>query len=145
MKKIFLIMIGLSVSLLADFTRNNSTQIVTDSTTTLQWQDDVTVSNKTWTEAIAYCEGLTLGTYSDWRLPNLKELTSLVDDTQTNPAIDHSATAFQHTASSHYWSSTTYANTSYYNAWIVYFNNGHQSHYATKANSFYVRCVRAGQ
>jgi len=131
-------MIGISLSLMAGFTRNDTTQIVTDSKTQLQWQDDVTVSDKTWTEAIAYCEGLTLGGYSDWRLPNLKELTSIVDDTKANPSID--TAVFANTASNYYWSSTTYANHSHY-AWYV---AGRQD-YNSKSHDHYVRCVRAGQ
>ncbi len=35
--------------------------------------------NGTWEEALAYCEGLTLGDHSDWRLPTIKELNSIVD------------------------------------------------------------------
>jgi len=139
MKQILLIMIGLSISLLADFSRHNDTQIVTDNETGLQWQDNESVS-KTWQGAIDYCENLTLGSYEDWRLPNMNELTSLVDDSKFNPSID---TVFLYTASNYYWSSTTYANRSSY-AWIVLFYNGGQSYYV-KSNYRYVRCVRAGQ
>jgi hypothetical protein len=45
--------------------------------------------------------------------------------------------------SNNYWSSTTYANNSN-NAWVVNFNNGNQNN-NNKNNSFYVRCVRAGE
>jgi len=139
MKQILLIMIGLSISLLADFSRNNDTQIVTDNETGLQWQDNESVS-KTWKSAIDYCENLTLGSYEDWRLPNINELTSLVDDSKSNPSID---TVFQYTASNLYWSSTTYARDSL-NAWLVDFSNGYQYN-VSKYYNFYVRCVRAGQ
>jgi len=139
MKQILLIMIGLSISLLADFSRDNDTQIVTDNETGLQWQDNESVS-KTWKSAIDYCENLTLGSYEDWRLPNINELTSLVDDSKSNPSID---TVFQYTASSYYWSSTTYASSSGH-AWLVRFYYGFQ--YSNGKNySSYVRCVRAGQ
>jgi len=139
MKQILLIMIGLSISLLADFSRHNDTQIVTDNDTGLQWQDNKSVT-KTWQEAIDYCENLTLGSYEDWRLPNMNELTSLVDDSKFIPSID---TVFQYTAPNHYWSSTTYADLSNL-AWIVTFGYGYQS-YRSKSGSYYVRCVRAGQ
>ncbi len=139
MKQILLIILGLSTLIWADFTRSDN--IVADSTTGLQWQDDVISSTMIWTEAIEYCESLPLGGYSDWRLPNLNELTSIVDDSRIVPSIN--TAVFQNVASNYYWSSTTYAgNTS--GAWYVYFNNGRQGGYY-KDGSNYVRCVRAGQ
>lgn len=139
MRQILLITLGLSTALFASFSKNGN--IVTDSTTGLQWQDDAISSPMAWTAAIDHCENLTLDTYSDWRLPNLKELTSIVDDTKVNPSIDTSV--FQNTASHRYWSSTTYAGNSGY-AWYVYFSYGYQD-YGSKTYSYYVRCVRAGQ
>ena len=137
MRQILLIAIGLSTALFADFSKNGN--IVTDSSTGLQWQDNETV-RKTWTESIDYCEVLTLDGHNDWRLPNLKELTSLVDDSRVSPVI---STVFEHTASSNYWSSTTNAGLSGV-AWNVYFSDGYQYYYG-KSRSIYVRCVRAGQ
>jgi hypothetical protein len=47
--------------------------VYTDRLTDLSWlRDDGTTRN--WESAIAYCEGLTSGGYSDWRLPTQKEL-----------------------------------------------------------------------
>ena len=139
MKRILLITIGLSISLFADFTRDDTTKIVGDNETGLQWQDNETVS-KGWQNAINYCEDLTLGNYDDWRLPNINELSSIVDDTKLNPSL---SSVFKSFASSSYWSSTTYAGTSHY-AWYVHFSHGSQDG-SDKSNSFYVRCVRAGQ
>jgi len=140
MKKILLIMIGLSVGLMADFVRDTNTNIVTDSLTGLQWQDDTTPSAMTWQGAIDYCEALTMGGKSDWRLTNINELNSLVDDTTYSPVI---SAIFQNTISYRYWSSTTNAgHTSY--TWVVNFYNGSQSR-SVKTDSDYVRCVRAGQ
>ena len=139
MKQIFLMMIGLSVMLFADFSRDSNTQIVTDNNTTLQWQDDINVS-KTWTEAIGYCENLTLGSHTDWRLPNENELYSLSDMSKSNPAID---SIFKNIVSDNYWSSTSYAGVST-DAWYVRFYFGRQ-YYNNKTNIYFVRCVRAGQ
>lgn len=139
MRQILLITLGLSTALFASFSKNGN--IVTDSTTGLQWQDDAVGSTMTWTAAIDHCENLTLDAYSDWRLPNLKELTSIMDDTKVAPSIDTSV--FQNTVSDLYWSSTTYAGINGV-AWYVYFYHGDQYYYS-KTNSFYVRCVRAGQ
>ena len=138
MRRILLIMIGLSVSIWADFTRDNTTQIVTDNNTKLQWQDNESVSKK-WTEAIDYCEALTLGGYNDWRLPNQNELRSIADRSKKEPAI--SAT-FQNVVSNYYWSSSTVVGYEYY-AWGVFFDNG--GHYWDyKSNERYVCCVRDG-
>ena len=143
MKKILLSTILLSAWIYADFSRING--VVSDSKTTLQWQDDYSdnsgsIKQANWTVAIDYCEALELGGQSDWRLPNLNELTSLVDDTKYNPSISN---VFENSASNGYWSSTSYASSSDY-AWIVYFYYGYQNYYR-KNHGYYVRCVRAGQ
>ena len=140
MKQILLITVGLSVALLADFTKSGN--IVTDNTTSLQWQDDAIGSRMTWAAAIEHCEDLSLDGHSDWRLPNLNELASIIDDTKFNPSID--TAVFQNTASNGYWSSTTNAGFPNY-AWVFKFNYSFQKSSDTKADSFYVRCVRAGQ
>ena len=139
MKQILLITLGLSVALFADFTKSGN--IVIDGTTGLQWQDDA-VYSLTWTAAIEHCEDLSLDGHSDWRLPNLNELTSIVDDTKHNPCIDNAV--FQNTASSVYWSSTALVRYPSF-AWYVSFRGGSQYYSKTKTSSYYVRCVRARQ
>lgn len=137
MKRILLITAGLSAIILADLSKTGN--IVTDTTTGLQWQDNETV-NKKWDEAIDYCEALNLDGYDDWRLPNIKELTSLVDDNNVNPSI---SSVFEHTISGYYWSSTTYSGGSDV-AWGILFDSGAQSTYGKRGGP-YVRCARAGQ
>ena len=128
----------ISIGVWADFSKSGN--IVTDSTTGLQWQDDAVGSTMTWQGAIDYCEALVLDSYDDWRLPNKNELITIIDYDVSNPAIDNH---FQNTISSNYWSSTTSAsNTSY--AWSVDFSSAYTSYYR-KDYSYYVRCVRAGQ
>jgi len=138
MKKL-IILIGFSIVLQAEFIRDNTVQIVRDLTTSLYWQDNENIS-KTWTQAINYCENMVLGSYDDWRLPNINELNSIVDDTKYNPNM---SPVFKSFASDSYWSSTTYADASNY-AWVVYFYYGAQGNYPKDASN-YVRCVRAGQ
>ena len=142
MKAILFILIIVS-TLSAGFSRNG--EIVSDTATGLQWQDDAIVktTTRTWTSAIDYCENtLTLGGHNDWRLPNKKELLSIADRSRYNPAIDD--TVFVNTASYYYWSSTTYAYYSDY-AWVVGFGYGYSSYYGYKTYDGYVRCVRGGQ
>jgi len=120
---------------------DNSNGTVTDTSTGLMWQK-ASSSNKTWEEALVYCEGLNLGGHTDWRLPTIKELRSLVDYSRYNPAIN--TTYFPNTsAASWYLSSTTYAyNTA--DAWVVDFYDGdvYDDH---KGDDNYVRAVRGGQ
>jgi len=142
MRKILLIMIGLSVGLMADFTRDAATGIVTDNKTGLQWQDNEVGSTAHWQDAIDRCEALELGGYSDWRLPNFNELISIVDISKVDPAIKD---GFEHTASSYYWSSTTFERDKK-NAWAVGFYYGNVSYdYKSIYYNYYVRCVRAGE
>ncbi len=100
-----------------DFTDNGDTT-VSDAATGLMWQqDDYHSSN--WQDAINYCEDSTTGSHSDWRLPNVKELHSLVDysrapATTNSAAIDpiFTSTSFTNEGGNNdwgaYWSSTTH-------------------------------------
>ena len=121
------------------FTDGTGTAVgtVTDNTTGLMWQKQNDLTLRTWENAISYCEGLSLGGFTDWRLPNVKELSSLVDDSRYNPSIDP---LFTSTLSSNYWSSTTCAGLTPY-AWYVNFYYGDTNNYS-KAYTYYVRCVR---
>jgi hypothetical protein len=120
---------------------DNGNGTVTDTSTGLMWQK-ASSSNNTWEQALAYCEGLNLGGNTDWRLPTLKELRSLVDYNRYNPAIN--TTYFPNTSAvSWYWSSTTYAYDTTI-AWGVYFHDGCVESYY-KYNNHYVRAVRGGQ
>ena len=131
---------SLTLSLNADFIRDNTKSVVNDTKTGLMWQDDAVGSSMNWSTAITTCENLTLGGYSDWRLPNIRELKSIADRTRANPAISPNFTAI---ASDFYWSSTTVASNSRYE-WGVYFGYGNGDT-NVKVYRHYVRCVRAGQ
>jgi hypothetical protein len=60
-------------------------------------------SDRNWKSAITYCENLVVppSTYSEWRLPTSKELRSIIDNSQWDPAID--STAFPNTNPTMYW------------------------------------------
>lgn len=131
---------SLTLSLNANFIRDNPNQVVYDTKTGLMWQDDAVGSQMDWSTAVTTCENLTLGGYSDWRLPNIRELNSITDRNRANPAI---STNFTAASSDYYWSSTTMASNSSY-AWLVLFNDGNDDR-KNKIYNYYVRCVRAGQ
>jgi len=138
MKKTLFIFIGFSIILSAGLNRSVA-GIVTDSITKLQWQDEYigVIKIDNWQNAINYCEGLSLGGYTDWRLPNINELLSIVDDTKFNPSIN---SAFTNTSTNYYWSGTTGINNTLY-AWIINFNDGNLD-YRIKTPNRYIRCVR---
>ena len=126
----------------ATFERNNQKEVVVDSATGLMWQDNSDAQNvkKTWSDAKSYCKNLSYSGYSDWYLPTISELESLVDTKRYNPAIKK---GFKNIISSYYLSSSPLVSGSKY-AWYMDFKNGN-SYYYNKTNSRYVRCARAGQ
>jgi len=120
---------------------SRSGEIVTDNVTGLQWQDNEEIGEiqKNIQDAKSYCNSLSLSGYSDWRLPNLDELKSIIDYEKYNPAID---SIFVNVNSKlFYWSSS--APHRWYLPWAVNFENGkiHQGQ-GIYATSF--RCVRGG-
>jgi len=122
-----------------DYT-DNGDYTITDNVTGLIWQQQDDGQAKKWEGAIAYCEGLSLANQTDWRLPNIKELESITDDSRYYPAIDP---IFTGTKESYYWSATTHASY-YHNAWIVNFYPG-CVYGGYKPLYYYARCVRGGQ
>ena len=53
---------------------------VTDARTKLVWQSSVSPVDLSWSGALSYCEALVLDGQSDWRLPNGKELMSILSE-----------------------------------------------------------------
>lgn len=78
---------------------------------------------------------------SDWRVPNIKELASIVELRCNLPAINN--TIFPGTPSTFFWSSSPYA-TGSDDAWGVFFNKGGDS-FLKKDFPFHVRLVRSEQ
>jgi hypothetical protein len=122
--------------------KDNGNGTVTDLNTGLMWQqgDAHNSSGRTWQQAVDYCAASGLADYHDWRLPSITELTSIVDHSRTNPAVN--TTYFPGCRSSVYWSGTTVAGYPGY-AWGVNFYYGYD-HWFSKDNTSYVRCVRGG-
>ncbi|NEX18574.1 MAG: hypothetical protein C1943_18745 [Halochromatium sp.] len=100
---------------------------------------------RSWQEALTYADEASLAGYDDWRLPNVKELLSLVDHSRFQPAIDQQF--FPGTpadaSADWFWSSTPSA----YNsdrAWFVSFSDGEVGD-GNKGFGLYVSLVRGGQ
>jgi len=122
----------------SDLTANGN-GTVSDGNTGLTWQQAEVTSTLTWEDALYYCENLSLGNHTDWRVPNIKELRSISDVAHLNPAID--TTYFPTAQAARYWSSTTQFGHAEA-AWFADFIDGRTS-YELKASSLLARCVRS--
>lgn len=111
---------------------------VTDTCTGLMWQKMCAPERLDWQQALHHCEQLTLGGHEDWRLPNVRELQSIVDYGRDHPCIDPVFAA----AMSWYWSSSTLAVTPS-DAWTVCFGYGGAVLEFNKTGTFHVRAVRS--
>jgi len=93
---------------------DNGDGTVTDRATGLAWQQMDSGTTYDWQGALSYCEGLALAGHDDWRLPNAKELQSMVDYTRAPDARDTSqqgpaiAPVFEVSETeAYYWTGTT--------------------------------------
>lgn len=89
-----------------DFGTNND-GTVRDNATGLTWQQADDGKSRDWPEALEYCATLNMAGKQDWRLPNVKELQSIVDYSRNDPAIDSRAFK-QIDRNGWFWSSTTH-------------------------------------
>jgi len=88
-----------------------------------------------WKNALNECESLVYAGFSDWRLPNINELKTLVNISKSSPASD-----FPSMIQSALWSSTSIAGYS----WAVYFGNGEVLDYSISTSIQFMQfvCVR---
>ncbi len=111
--------------------------LVRDTLTNLVWQQQASSTTVTWANAKTYCSS----SGSSFRLPTVRELSSLVDfGVSSGPAIDQAA--FPGTPATIFWTSSKYSDTAWPGyAWYVDFSDG--SSYSDMVDvSYRVRCVR---
>jgi hypothetical protein len=116
---------------------NVDDDIVLDTQTKLSWQRAVSNERLGAADAAAYCTELELAG-PGWRLPTIKELHTLVDETRTQPAID--TAIFPKTPASFIWTSSRVSSFQQY-LWAVNFAEGTDAWF-TEETPRYVRCVR---
>ncbi len=121
---------------LSSSTGDNGDVTVSDSRTGLMWQKNYT-TGLTWLDALKYCENSNYAEYSDWRLPNRNELTSLINyDRIEKPISDFPEMPIAES----FWTSTSmHKSTSY--AYIVIFGWGETTNYI-KNKKLSAICVR---
>jgi hypothetical protein len=144
---------------------DNGDGTITDMNTSLVWEKksedgsihDISVTY-TWAQAfsvhVAGLNAVNFAGHNDWRVPNVKELESIVNfehfypSPSVSPAFNNGCApgctvlTCSCTVVHDYWSSNTYANTPQL-AWVVYFGGGNVNA-NFKSDPFYVRAVRGG-
>lgn len=95
---------------------------IQDKQTGLVWEQEPDRFHGTWTAAAAHCKEKSVGGQTGWRIPSVKELSSLVDSTQRDPALPPGH-PFSNIKSAVYWSGTPSA-TDDIVAWHVSFFTG---------------------
>ena len=118
---------------------------VTDNLTGLMWEKSPDSILKTWTDALSYANTLILGGYSDWRLPNMKELRSLINYGQADQDYWLETQGFINIQEfDPYWTSTTYAGDTNYAYYIDMGNPGGEGiAYVKTTSNCYVWAVRS--
>ncbi|MEA3447559.1 MAG: DUF1566 domain-containing protein [Bacteroidota bacterium] len=100
---------------------DNGDGTITDHATGLMWMQEDSGEGMNWQQALIYAENMEYEGYSDWRLPNAKELQSIIDyerspATTSSAAIDPLFNCSEITDEGDennypfYWSSTTHPN-----------------------------------
>ena len=106
----------------------------------LMYQNQPFTKTYNWEEAKAYCQDLTLGGYSDWRLPTKRELRRLVTKKKNQGYNIRKEFAKNLVGLAWFWTSTTYKKDSS-QAWGVFFCYGYDSCYF-KSYTGYALCVQ---
>jgi hypothetical protein len=109
---------------------------VEDLKTGLIWQKDYGFG--TFEDASIYCPNLNQGGFSDWRVPRIDELRTIVDYSRYDRAIDSAFVCAPHG----YWSNTLTAFEASL-AWFIYFEDGSILPLDTSVQ-YWIRCVRGG-
>jgi len=124
---------------------DNGDGTVTDAMTGLMWlQDADSITARSWANALSAVAALSTGDHHDWRLPNVRELESLLDLSQDGPCLPAEyATKFTGVQNDLYWTSTTYAGATG-SAWCVDLADG-AILAVNKSASHYVMAVRSTQ
>ena len=97
---------------------DNGDGTVTDNNSGLMWPKDPSVlggvwgvlgapTAMTWSDALINSEALNYAGHTDWRLPNINELLSVIDYSLDSPCINALFANIQVAAPDEYWSSTT--------------------------------------
>lgn len=116
------------------------TSVLIDNLTGLMWGKAADNTARTWAQAVAYANQSTYAGFTDWRLPNVREMRSLIHYGRDTVAWLTSDGFTGLLSSRRYWTSTTFYYTTSY-AWYVHLSQGGQF-VASKTNTNCVFLVR---
>lgn len=107
--------------------KDNKDKTISDKSTSLMWAQDDSGVKMNWSDALEYAKNSKLAGHNDWRLPNSKELQSLVDyEKKDFPAINTkffntTVKSFKTEKDAYYfWSSTTQGDFKYTGIYIAF-------------------------
>ena len=126
----------------ARFVKTLEGAAIQDNNTGLVWEQEPDRFHGTWTEAAAHCKEKSIAGQAGWRIPNVKELSSLVDLSQHDAALPVGH-PFSNIKSAVYWSGTPSEKDDMV-AWHVSFFTG-EAVTDQKSQTRRVWCVRDGQ
>lgn len=113
--------------------------LVTDNKTGLIWQRNDDGTGRTYATAVSYCDDLSFGGYSDWRLATIKELLTLVDESKATDAIDLNVFPGGNLVT---WSSSPVPSNPNYSFAIDFSSDGSSGTYMVTYTYLHARCVR---
>ena len=128
-------------TVLSDF----NDKAVLDKETGLVWEQSPDTNTRAWSSALVQCYQREVGGRKGWRLPTIEELASLVDTSNSSPALPsgHPFTLTSAQEEGFYWSATTNASVASL-AWVVHLGSGIVAS-VDKSFTGLVWCVRGGQ
>jgi hypothetical protein len=149
-----------SIPATTQFTINND-GTATDVKTGLMWKRCIegqtwngtvctgTIASYTWSASLSRAQTVNTGvgagiqnfTYNDWRLPNVKELNSIVERTCRLPAINSTVFPNMPADFPFFWTSSPFFPDNNQRMWIIRFEEGVKT-WDSNGNSYYVRLVR---
>ena len=139
MKYLFLIFVLFNF-IEAKIYRDGSKEIVIDDSAKLMWVDNVSVikNMKNHNDGEKYCNEITHGGFSNWRLPKIEEFELIVDKKNTRNYINK---AFKYNVPDGYWAYKAHWRTFWYYADYMHFVSG-TPYFDSRHKTKYIRCVR---
>ncbi|MBH2006387.1 MAG: DUF1566 domain-containing protein [Myxococcaceae bacterium] len=119
-----------------------SNGVVSDALTSMQWEQVAGTTPMVFASVASYCSSRNTGAYTDWRAPNIVELGTLIDYTNSiAPCL--STMAFPGAPASNFWSASPDIGHGGYSWYVQSSSNQPASDWQFDSTSSAVRCVRS--